>query len=156
MESLLAKLMRSFCNHKKGIDPNNPASKKAIERYENSLLKKQETQEKLKRDIEGRKWKTEIQKNKLEQRLEKVEMQLKLQKNTRDYNLGTSLRNYVDPRVMKAWMAHVGLDWKKIYTSTLQRKFRWVEDYNLRELRAFYPSAKRMQDTAVEVVQEES
>jgi len=144
------------CNHKKGIDPNNPASKKAIERYENSLLKKQETQEKLKRDIEGRKWKTEIQKNKLEQRLEKVEMQLKLQKNTRDYNLGTSLRNYVDPRVMKAWMAHVGLDWKKIYTSTLQRKFRWVEDYNLRELRAFYPSAKRMQDTAVEVVQEES
>jgi len=57
---------------------------------------------------------------------------------------------------MKAWMAHVGLDWKKIYTSTLQRKFRWVEDYNLRELRAFYPSAKRMQDTAVEVVQEES
>ena len=102
------------------------------------------------------KWKTEIQKNKLEQRLEKVEMQLKLQKNTRDYNLGTSLRNYVDPRVMKAWMAHVGLDWKKIYTSTLQRKFRWVEEYNLRELRAFYPSAKRMQDTAVEVVQEES
>ena len=144
------------CNHKKGIDPNNPASKKAIERYENSLLKKQETIEKLKRDIGSRKWKTEIQKNKLEQRLEKVEMQLRLQKNTRDYNLGTSLRNYIDPRVMKAWLAYVGLDWKKIYTSTLQRKFRWVEDYTLRELRAYYPTTKGMQDTAVEVVQEES
>ena len=144
------------CNHKKGIDPKNPASKKAIERYENSLLKKQETIEKLKRDMEARTWKTEIQKNRLEQRLEKLEMQLRLQKNTRDYNLGTSLRNYIDPRVMKAWMAYVGLDWKKIYTSTLQRKFKWVEEYRLRELRAFYPSAKEMQDRAVEVVQEES
>jgi DNA topoisomerase-1 len=144
------------CNHKKGIDPKNPASKKAIERYESSLLKKQETIEKLKRDMEARTWKTEIQKNRLEQRLEKLEMQLRLQKNTRDYNLGTSLRNYIDPRVMKAWMAYVGLDWKKIYTSTLQRKFKWVEEYRLRELRAFYPSAKEMQDRAVEVVQEES
>ena len=144
------------CNHKKGIDPKNPASKKAIERYENSLLKKQETIEKLKRDMEARTWKTEIQKNRLEQRLEKLEMQLRLQKNTRDYNLGTSLRNYIDPRVMKAWLAYVGLDWKKIYTSTLQRKFKWVEEYRLRELRAFYPSAKYMQDRAVEVVQEES
>jgi DNA topoisomerase-1 len=144
------------CNHKKGIDPKNPASKKAIERYENSLLKKQETIEKLKRDMEARTWKTEIQKNRLEQRLEKLEMQLRLQKNTRDYNLGTSLRNYIDPRVMKAWMAYVGLDWKKIYTSTLQRKFKWVEEYRLRELRAFYPNAKEMQDRAVEVVQEES
>ena len=144
------------CNHKKGIDPKNPASKKAIERYENSLLKKQETIEKLKRDMEARTWKTEIQKSRLEQRLEKLEMQLRLQKNTRDYNLGTSLRNYIDPRVMKAWMAYVGLDWKKIYTSTLQRKFKWVEEYPMRELRAFFPSVKEKQDRAVEVVQEES
>jgi len=144
------------CNHKKGIDPKNPASKKAIERYENSLLKKQETIEKLKRDMEARTWKTEIQKSRLEQRLEKLEMQLRLQKNTRDYNLGTSLRNYIDPRVMKAWMGYVGLDWKKIYTSTLQRKFKWVEEYPMRELRAFFPSVKEKQDRAVEVVQEES
>jgi len=144
------------CNHKKGIDQKNPASKKAIERYENSLLKKQETIEKLKRDMEARTWKTEIQKSRLEQRLEKLEMQLRLQKNTRDYNLGTSLRNYIDPRVMKAWMGYVGLDWKKIYTSTLQRKFKWVEEYPMRELRAFFPSVKEKQDRAVEVVQEES
>jgi DNA topoisomerase-1 len=139
------------CNHKKGIDPNNPTSKKAIERYENSIKKKQEMIQKLKHDMEARKWKTEIQKTRLEQRLEKVQMQLRLQKNTRDYNLGTSLRNYIDPRVMKAWMAYVGLDWKKIYTSTLQRKFKWVEDYKIRELNAFYPTAKEMQDKALAV-----
>ncbi|MGC2574236.1 MAG: DNA topoisomerase I [Candidatus Nitrosopolaris sp.] len=144
------------CNHKKGIDPNNPASKKAIERYENSIMNKQETIQKLRRDVEARKWKTDIQKSRLEERLEKVEMQLRLQKNTRDYNLGTSLRNYIDPRVMKAWMAYVGLDWKKIYTSTLQRKFKWVGDYKIRELKAFYPTAKDIQDSSVVVVHEES
>ncbi|MGB6595226.1 MAG: hypothetical protein WBE68_27305, partial [Candidatus Nitrosopolaris sp.] len=127
-----------------------------MERYENSILKKQEMIQKLRRDMEARKWKTDIQKARLEERLEKIEMQLRLQKNTRDYNLGTSLRNYIDPRVMKAWMAYVGLDWKKIYTSTLQRKFKWVEDYKIRELKAFYPTAKEMQDKALVVVQEES
>lgn len=144
------------CNHKKGIDLKNPASKKAIETYENSILKKEETIQKLKREIEARKWKTEIQKNRLEQRLEKVQLQLKLQKNTRDYNLGTSLRNYIDPRVMKSWMTYVGLDWKKIYTSTLQRKFEWVEDYRTSELRVFYPNTKEIQDKGITVVQEES
>ncbi len=144
------------CNHKKGIDPNNPASKKTLERYEQSLLKKQETIERLRRDIQEHKWKTESQKSRLEARLEKVQMQLKLQKKTRDYNLGTSLRNYIDPRVMRAWMVHVELDWKKIYTSTLQRKFKWVEDYKLRELKAFYPTIEKIEDAAIEVVQEES
>jgi DNA topoisomerase-1 len=59
--------------------------------------------------------------------MEKIQYQLKLQKETRDYNLGTSLRNYIDPRIMKTWLDYVALDWKKIYTTTLQRKFKWVE-----------------------------
>jgi DNA topoisomerase-1 len=72
-------------------------------------------------------WKTEKQKNKLKYRMERIQYQLKLQKETRDYNLGTSLRNYIDPRIMKTWLDYVGLDWKKVYTTTLQRKFRWIE-----------------------------
>ena len=48
------------------------------------------------------------------------------QKNRKN-NLGTSLRNYIDPRIMKTWLDYVGLDWKKVYTTTLQRKFRWIE-----------------------------
>jgi DNA topoisomerase-1 len=59
--------------------------------------------------------------------MEKIQYQLKLQKETRDYNLGTSLRNYIDPRIMKIWLDDVELDWKKVYTSTLQRKFKWIE-----------------------------
>jgi DNA topoisomerase-1 len=115
------------CNHKKGIDPNNPASKKALERFAESINKKEEAIEKIRNDIISKKWKTEKQKEKLESRIEKIQYQLKLQKETRDYNLGTSLRNYIDPRVMKYWLDYVDLDWKRIYTSTLQKKFRWIE-----------------------------
>ena len=115
------------CNHKKGIDPNNPASKKALERFAESINKKEESIEKIRNDILSKKWKTEKQKEKLESRMEKIQYQLKLQKETRDYNLGTSLRNYIDPRVMKNWLDYVDLDWKKIYTSTLQIKFKWIE-----------------------------
>ena len=93
------------------------------------MKKKQEAIKKLKDDISAKNWKTEIQRTRMIERRQKLEMQIKLQKETRDYNLGTSLRNYTDPRVMKAWLAYVNLDWKKIYTSTLQSKFRWVEKY---------------------------
>lgn len=131
------------CNHKKGIDPKNPASTKALEKFKDSIVKKEETIKRLRSDlIEGR-WKTDIQKNRIEDRIERLEMQLKLQKETRDYNLGTSLRNYIDPRVVVAWLMHVNLDWKKVYTATLQRKFRWVEDYSRDELTAYYPFQKQ-------------
>ncbi len=115
------------CNHKKGIDPNNPASKKALEWFSESINKKEEAIEKIRDDVLSKKWKTEKQKQKLESRIEKIQYQLKLQKETRDYNLGTSLRNYIDPRVMKNWLDYIELDWKKIYTTTLQRKFKWIE-----------------------------
>ena len=115
------------CNHKKGIDPNNPASKKALEKFAESVAKKEEAIEKIRNDILSNKWKTQKQKEKLVSRMEKIEYQLKLQKETRDYNLGTSLRNYIDPRIMKIWLDDVELDWKKVYTSTLQRKFKWIE-----------------------------
>jgi DNA topoisomerase-1 len=115
------------CNHKKGIDPNNPASKKALDKFAESIAKKEETIEKIRNDILSNNWKTEKQKERLRYRMEKIQYQLKLQKETRDYNLGTSLRNYIDPRIMKSWLDDVGLDWKKVYTSTLQRKFKWIE-----------------------------
>ncbi len=62
-----------------------------------------------------------------EERVEKSALQLDLAKRTRDYNLGTSLKNYIDPRVYKAWGDYIGYDWKRLYTTTLQRKFAWVE-----------------------------
>jgi DNA topoisomerase-1 len=145
------------CNHKKGIDPNNPSSKKALKKFEDAIRKKQEAIEKIRSDLAANNWKTDLQKQRLEEKLEKIELQLKLQKETRDYNLGTSLRNYIDPRVIRAWLMYVDLDWKKVYTATLQRKFKWVEDYNREDLSVFYPFPKEKREEEMKVVvQEES
>jgi DNA topoisomerase I len=140
------------CNHKKGIDKNNPASVKALEKFSESVRKKQDTIKNLRTELGEGRWKTAIQKKRIEDRLERIEMQLKLQKETRDYNLGTSLRNYVDPRVIAAWLMYVDLDWKKVYTTTLQRKFRWVEDYSKDDLRLYYPVPKHTRKEEMKVV----
>jgi DNA topoisomerase I len=140
------------CNHKKGIDPKNPASMKALEKFKDSIMKKEDTIRRLRSDLVEGRWKTETQKKRIEVRLERIEMQLKLQKETRDYNLGTSLRNYIDPRVVAAWLVQVDLDWKRIYTATLQKKFKWVEEYNRDELKAFYPYQNRASKEELKVV----
>jgi DNA topoisomerase-1 len=125
------------CNHKKGIDPKNPASKNAWEKFEQSLANKKDKIKQLKLELKEKKWKTELQKLKKEQRIEKLEFQLRLHQETKDYNLGTSLRNYIDPRVFKSWCEYVDLDWTKIYTSTLQRKFKWIEQYSKSDLKKY-------------------
>lgn len=100
------------CNHKRTIPKN----------FEESLQKKKDSLKKLKES----KPKTEKQAEKLKQREEKLKLTIELTEKTKDYNLGTSLRNYVDPRVVKAWSDQVGLEWEKLYTSALQKKFQWV------------------------------
>lgn len=101
------------CNHKRAIPKN----------FEATLEKKRKALEELK----TKEAKTDKQRERLREREEKMRMQLELAERTRDYNLGTSLRNYIDPRVFKSWCDYVGLDWTKLYTKNLQRKFQWVE-----------------------------
>ena len=105
------------CNHKR-TPPKT---------FEQSLLKKEE---RLK-ELEQMHGKTDKQKAKLVERVAKMKKQVELTKITRDYNLNTSLRNYIDPRVFKTWANRVGLDWKMLYTSTLQRKMMWVDGNEL-------------------------
>jgi DNA topoisomerase-1 len=100
------------CNHKRTIPKN----------FDESLQKKKDALEKIKET----KPKTEKQREKLKLREEKMKLAIELTEKTRDYNLGTSLRNYIDPRVFKAWTDQVGLEWEKLYTSALQKKFQWV------------------------------
>ena len=71
------------------------------------------------------------QKKRYKERVEKLKLQIDLSEKTRDYNLGTSLRNYIDPRVFKAWTDEVGAEWEKLYTSALQKKFLWVKNENI-------------------------
>ncbi|MEK6908408.1 MAG: DNA topoisomerase I [Thermoproteota archaeon] len=68
------------------------------------------------------------QKEKHKERTEKLQLQIDLSEKTKDYNLGTSLRNYIDPRIFKAWTNEVGAEWEKLYTAALQKKFLWVQN----------------------------
>jgi DNA topoisomerase-1 len=58
---------------------------------------------------------------------EKLKLQITAQAETRDYNLGTSMKSYVDPRIYYNWSKKVDYDWRKYYSKTLQSKFSWVE-----------------------------
>src|SRR3989454_206134 len=100
------------CNHKR-TPPKT---------WEGSLLKKQQRLDELK----TKEVKTDTQKMRLEERIRKLKLDVDLQKRTRDYNLNTSLRNYIDPRVYKNWAIKAEYDWKGIYPKTLQRKFLWA------------------------------
>jgi DNA topoisomerase-1 len=59
--------------------------------------------------------------------IEKLKLQITAQAETRDYNLGTSMKSYVDPRIYYNWSKKVDYDWRKYYSKTLQSKFSWVE-----------------------------
>ncbi len=113
-EARLANLEAALkCNHKR-TPPKT---------YEQTLQKKKDKLAQL----EQTPTKTDKQKERLRLRIAKFKKQVELTEQTRDYNLNTSLRNYIDPRVYKSWADRVGLDWKLLYTGTLQRKMAWVD-----------------------------
>jgi len=139
-----------MCNHKRTIPKNFEASlqkkrdvlktvKKAkpwktteeqLKKAESKTVKTEKLQEKQKKRIKKIKATIKNRKAKHTERIEKLELQVSLSEKTRDYNLGTSLRNYIDPRIFKTWTDEVGADWEKLYTSALQKKFLWVKDIN--------------------------
>ncbi len=96
------------CNHKR----------KPSKSFEGSLAKKRERLEKLRaaKETEARK-----------KAIKALELKIRETRETRDYNLRTSLKSYIDPRVYYDWGKKVAFDWKLYYPKTFQRKFSWVE-----------------------------
>jgi DNA topoisomerase-1 len=97
------------CNHKRKPPKN----------WDESLAKKEE---RLK-ILENSPKKTP----KLEERIQALRVKIQEVQYTRDYNLRTSLKSYIDPRVYYSWGKSVDFDWKIYYPKTLQKKFSWVE-----------------------------
>ena len=62
----------------------------------------------------------------LETRIERVKLDLELTKLTREYNLGTSLKSYIDPTAYIKWAKKVKFDIEKFYPKTLRSKFSWA------------------------------
>jgi len=132
-----------MCNHKRTIPKNfeqslqkkkdtlsNVEKSKPWLKSEESLKKAESIAQKTKKQKERvKKIKIQIKNRKAKhaERIEKLQLQIKLTQKTRDHNLGTSLRNYIDPRIFKTWTDEVAAEWEKLYTSALQKKFLWVK-----------------------------
>jgi DNA topoisomerase-1 len=62
-------------------------------------------------------------------RLGKIRAQAAIAAKKRTWNLGTSLKSYIDPRVYYEWGQEVDYDvMEKYYPKALRRKFDWVRD----------------------------
>jgi DNA topoisomerase-1 len=108
----------------KGLEKRIASKKKAIrtqrERIKKLKVKHRERLEKLRVRLATTK---ERDRN----AIEKLKLQITAQAETRDYNLGTSMKSYVDPRIYYNWSKKVDYDWRRYYSKTLQSKFSWIE-----------------------------
>jgi DNA topoisomerase-1 len=59
-------------------------------------------------------------------RIEKTRLDIELAEKTKEYNLGTSLKSYIDPRVYVEWAAKVDFNLEKLYSKTLRKKYSWA------------------------------
>jgi len=102
-------------NHKRKIPPSfdERLAKKAAK------LKEMEAQLEQKK-AEGKK--TEA----LTKRIEKARLDIELTRLTKEYNLGTSLKSYIDPTAYVQWARKVDFDLEKFYPKTLRNKFSWA------------------------------
>ncbi|MEM2917134.1 MAG: DNA topoisomerase I [Candidatus Bathyarchaeia archaeon] len=110
--ALMANLTAAIvCNHKRKPPKN----------WRESLAKKRERLEKLRASAQTKKRREAIK---------ILQLKIKEMKATKDYNLRTSLKSYIDPRIYYRWGQKVNFDWKLYYPKTLQKKFSWVENPN--------------------------
>ncbi len=104
-----------IANHKRKIPPN----------FDERLAKKTDKLKQLENDLQekskqGKKIET------LLRRIDKTKFDVELTKETREYNLGTSLKSYIDPRVYVKWASQVDFSLDKLYPKTLRKKYSWA------------------------------
>jgi len=116
----------------KTVEKANPWKMKdiALKKAKSAIPKTDTQKEKQKERIKKAKEQIKKSKQKHKERVEKLKLQVDLTKKTKDYNLGTSLRNYIDPRIFKSWSDEIDAEWDKLYTMALQKKFLWVKSLN--------------------------
>ncbi|MCW4020171.1 MAG: DNA topoisomerase I [Candidatus Bathyarchaeota archaeon] len=111
---------KSVASLKRRINGKRRTIARERERIKNLKAKHAEQMRKLKDRLENRRQRDKLM-------IEKMRLQIKTRKETRDYNLGTSLKSYIDPRIYYHWGKQVDYNWKLYYPKTLQKKFSWVE-----------------------------
>jgi len=108
-----SKLTKRIAKQKKAVTEQRAHIKRIRERHVEQVKKRKE------RDDERQKREKAA--------IEKSKLQIGVKRQTRNFNLGTSLKSYIDPRIYYDWGKKVDYDWKLYYPKALQKKFSWVE-----------------------------
>jgi len=104
-----------IANHKRKVPPNfDERIEKKVARLKELELQKEE------KIRQGKKIDAILS------RIEKTRFDIELAKRTKEYNLGTSLKSYIDPNVYVQWASKVEYPLEKLYPKTLQKKFLWA------------------------------
>ena len=102
-------------NHKRKIPPT----------FDQRLAKKEANLKALEVQLEVKKAAGKKTQS-LETRIERAKLDFELTKLTKEYNLGTSLKSYIDPTAYVKWAKKVKFDIEKFYPKTLRNKFSWA------------------------------
>jgi DNA topoisomerase-1 len=102
-------------NHKRKIPANfnERLAKKEAALKELEIKLKEKTEQGKKTDA-------------LLKRIEKNRLDIELTRETQEYNLGTSLKSYIDPQVYARWAVQVDFNLEKFYPTTLRKKYSWA------------------------------
>ena len=110
-----------LCNHQKNI---NKSTNKQLERLDNMI---KNARKKIKKAKQSRQ-KNPDKIQKMEQVLKKLKSKKALKLELKNISLGTSKINYIDPRITIAFLKKHDLPIDKIFSKTLQEKFKWAMD----------------------------
>lgn len=133
-----------LCNHQKNvatnfedglkkIDKSIQAKKDKIKKYTKELTLLQSNQDSDKpltdKQLKSRKKKKQTLRERiraLTQMVHKQKLKKKSKKELKNISLSTSKVNYIDPRILVAFIKRTAIPLEKIFTSKLQSKFKWA------------------------------
>ena len=110
-----------LCNHQKNI---TKSSNKQIENLDRMIAN---ARKKLQAARKAAK-KNPARISKMEDTLKKLKAKKSLKLELKNISLGTSKINYIDPRITIAFLKKHDLPIDKIFSKTLQEKFKWASD----------------------------
>jgi DNA topoisomerase I len=110
-----------LCNHQKNI---NNSTNKQIENIDQMIKKARLRLQKAKKS----KKKNPEKITQMEQQLKRLKAKKLLKIELKNISLGTSKINYIDPRITVAFIKKHNLPIDKIFSKTLQEKFKWAMD----------------------------
>jgi len=116
------------------FDKANVDIAKALNHQKSVVKGAEETLKKYKQQLKD--WKEELKIKKkgnhsiksLEERIRKKKAAIELKEVGKSISTTTSKQNYIDPRLVVAWIKTNEMDIKGVYTESMQRKFRWAID----------------------------